>query len=140
MRWKLRSLLQAAIKNLVQTDFINKRCDGLVDGAPTSCAAGVWFEYGQGRCNQSLNNTGLQKIFPRINFQYSLRFSPAEYEYINHFFPARPDFPKNFVKGLKITLNGCFYLILMLKITIKFNAMHAQNSSKGVILKPIYNF
>ena len=31
-----------------------------------------------------------------------------EYEYVNHFSAVHPDFPKFYVKGLKITLNGCF--------------------------------
>ena len=53
-------------------------------------------------------NTGLQKNFPRINFQYSYSFSPAEYEYENQFFPSRLDFPENYDKGLKTNINGCF--------------------------------
>ena len=48
-----------------------------------------------------LNNTGLQKNFLRINFQYSYSFSPAEYEYESHFFPSRLDFPENYDRGLK---------------------------------------
>ena len=43
-----------------------------------------------------------------------IAFFPAEYEYANHFFPARPDFPKFYVKVLKITLKSFFYLVLML--------------------------
>ena len=35
--------------------------------------------------NSNKNNTGLQKI-PMVNFQYSVRFSPGEYEYENYFF------------------------------------------------------
>ena len=48
------------------------------------------------------------KKFPRICFKYSVSFSPAEYEYENHFFPARPVFLKSYVKSLKNTLNSCF--------------------------------
>ena len=54
------------------------------------------------------NYTGLQKNFPIINFQYSVSFSPAEYEYESHFFPLRLDFPNNYDKGLKIIKIGCF--------------------------------
>ena len=35
-------------------------------------------------------------------------FFPADYQYLNHFFLARPDLPEFYVKSLKITLNGCF--------------------------------
>ena len=35
-------------------------------------------------------------------------FFPAQYEYVNHFLPARPDFQKFYVTDLKITLNSCF--------------------------------
>ena len=35
-------------------------------------------------------------------------FFSAEYEYLNRFFPARPDFPKMYAKSIKNTLNGCF--------------------------------
>ena len=45
-----------------------------------------------------LNNTGLQKKFPTINFQYSVSFSTAEYEYETLFFLSRLDFPKNTTK------------------------------------------
>ena len=50
------------------------------------------------------------KLFqiPSRKVYHSDSFFPAEYEYVNHFFPARPDFPKFYVKGLKITLNSCF--------------------------------
>ena len=37
-----------------------------------------------------------------------IAFFPAEYEYVNHFFPAHPDFPKFGVEGLKITPNIYF--------------------------------
>ena len=73
------------------------------------------------------NNTGLQKKFPRMNLQDSVRFSHAEYEYVNHFFPARPDFPKFYVKVLKTTLNCCFYLVLMLEIT-KISMIYKRKS------------
>ena len=50
------------------------------------------------------------KLFqiPRRRNGHSDIIFPAEYEYVNRCFPARPDFPKFYVKGLKITLNGCF--------------------------------
>ena len=51
--------------------------------------------------------TDLQKKFPGINFQDSIRFSAAEYEYESRFFPSRPDFPKFYDKGLKINKIGC---------------------------------
>ena len=37
------------------------------------------------------DNTGLQKNFPTIIFQYSVRFYPTEYEYERHIFPSNPD-------------------------------------------------
>ena len=50
------------------------------------------------------------KLFqiPRRKVQHSDSFFSAEYEYVNHFCPARPDFPKIYVKVLKITLNSWF--------------------------------
>ena len=54
------------------------------------------------------NNNGLQKNYRKINFQYSVIFPPAEYEYENHFFPSRPDFPKFYDKCLKNNKIGCF--------------------------------
>ena len=47
------------------------------------------------------------KKFPRINFQDSVRFSSAEYEYESRFFPSRPDFPKFYDKDLNINKIGC---------------------------------
>ena len=62
---------------------------------------------------QSTDNTGLQKKkFPRIIFQFSVSFSPAEYEYENHFFQSRLDFSKKYDKGLKINKRDCFRLFL----------------------------
>ena len=56
---------------------------------------------------KSNDNTVLRKKFPRINVQYSVRFSPAEYEYESHFFTSRPDLPKFYDKGQKINKIGC---------------------------------
>ena len=50
--------------------------------------------------------TALQKK-PRINFQYSVSFSPAEYRYESHFLPSRPVFQKFYDKDLKINRIGC---------------------------------
>ena len=48
-----------------------------------------------GTCSEELiDNTGLQKNFPKINVQYLVSFSSAEYEYESHFFSSRLDFPK----------------------------------------------
>ena len=55
---------------------------------------------------KTFKNTGLQKI-PRINSQYSVSFSPAEYGYESHFFPSRPVFQKIYNKDLKINIIGC---------------------------------
>ena len=66
-------------------------------------------------------------------------FFPAECEYLNYFIPTRTDLPKFYVKGLKITPNGCFKIVLKLKITNSFDAKHAQCSSKGIFLTPMYN-
>ena len=71
-----------------------------------------------------LNNTDLPKNFPRINFQHSVSFSPAEYEYERHFFPLRPDFQKFYNKGLKINKIRCLWLVFMLKLTNNFNVLH----------------
>ena len=51
--------------------------------------------------------TVLQKKIPRIYFQYSVSFPPAEYEYVSHFFPSRPVLPKFYDEGLKINKIGC---------------------------------
>ena len=58
----------------------------------------------------SLHWPAFFKLFqiPRRWAQHSGTFFHADYEYLNHFFPARPDLPKFYVKSLKITLNGCF--------------------------------
>ena len=48
-----------------------------------------------------VDNTGLQKNFPRIRFQYSVSFFPAEFEYESHFLSSRPDFPKLHDEDLK---------------------------------------
>ena len=53
------------------------------------------------------NHWPAKKIFPRINFHTSVSFSPAEYKFESIFFPSRPDFPKNYDKGLKINKLGC---------------------------------
>ena len=45
---------------------------------------------------------------PGKRAHHSDSFFPAEYEYLNHFIPARPDHPKNCVDVLKITLDGCY--------------------------------
>ena len=59
-------------------------------------------------CSLYVNHyTGLQKNIPRMSFQYSLSFSPAEYEYESHFFPSRPAFPKFYDKGPRINKIGC---------------------------------
>ena len=49
-----------------------------------------------------------KKSDPKKKIHHSDRFSPAEYEYVNRFFLARPDFPKFHVKDPKITLSSCF--------------------------------
>ena len=50
------------------------------------------------KTRETIDNTGLQKKLPGTNFQYSVSFSPAEYENESHFFPSRPDFPKFYDK------------------------------------------
>ena len=76
------------------------------------------------------------KLFqiPWRRAHHSERLFPAEYEYLNNFFPARPNLKKFHVEGLKITLNACLYLVLMLKITNNFNVMHAYSDSKWIYL------
>ena len=56
----------------------------------------------------SIHYTGLQKKFPKINFRYSISFSPAEYESESNFFLSRPDLTKFYDKGLKINKIRCF--------------------------------
>ena len=69
----------------------------------------IWLFHIEKRQKSYQNHyTGLQKNFPRINFQYPVSFSPSEFEYESHFFPSRLDFPKNYDKGLKINKIGCF--------------------------------
>ena len=48
------------------------------------------------------------KKFPRINFQYSVNFSPAEYKYECLFFPSRLDFPKKIWQRSKNQQNMLF--------------------------------
>ena len=55
-----------------------------------------------------INYTSLQKNFPRLNFPYSVIFSPAEYEYERHVFTSRLDFPQKYDEGLKNNKIGCF--------------------------------
>ena len=76
------------------------------------------------RLTVSGNNTGLQKKFPRTNFQDSVMFSPAEYEYESRLFPSRPDFPKFYDKGLNINKIGCLQVVFLLKLTNKINVLH----------------
>ena len=64
------------------------------------------------------------KKSPRIIFQYSLSFFPAEYEYESHFFLSRPDFPKLCDKGLKIKEKGCLQVVFIQKLTNKENVLH----------------
>ena len=52
------------------------------------------------------------KKIPKINFQCSVSFSPAEREYENHFFPSLPDFLQFNDKGLKINKIGFYRLCL----------------------------
>ena len=51
-------------------------------------------------------------------------FFPDEYECVNHFFPARPDFPKFYVKDLKITQKYLFLYSFNAEDNKNFNAMH----------------
>ena len=72
----------------------------------------------------NLANTGMQKKITILSFQYSVSFSPAEYEYVSHFFQCRPDFPKFYDKGLIINKTGCLQVVFMLKLTNKLNFLH----------------
>ena len=54
-----------------------------------------------------IDNTGLLKKIPSINFQYSDKFSPAKYEFDTNFFPSHPDSLKFYDKGLKINKICC---------------------------------
>ena len=57
----------------------------------------------------SLDNTSLQKEFPRSNFPYSVSFSSAEKDYESHFFASHTDVPKFYDKGVKINKISCAY-------------------------------
>ena len=77
--------------------------------------------------NDKLHWPAFFKLFriPRRRAHHSDSFFPADYEYLNHFFPARRDLSKFYVNSLKITLYSYFQLVVMLKIANNFNAMHA---------------
>ena len=49
----------------------------------------------------------LQKKSQELFFQYSVTFSPAEYDYESHFFSSRPDFTNFYDKGLKFNKIRC---------------------------------
>ena len=57
-----------------------------------------------------LHRPAFFKLFQiaRRRAHYSGSFFPADFEYLDHFFPARPDLPNFFVKSLKITLMAVF--------------------------------
>ena len=59
-----------------------------------------------------VNNTGLHFLnffkFQEEDLIILVAFFPDDYEYLNHFLPARQYLPKFHVKSLKFTLNGCF--------------------------------
>ena len=61
-------------------------------------------------CQETLYWPAFLKLFqiPRRKAQHSGSSIHADYEYLNHFFPAHPDLPKFYVKYLKITLYSCF--------------------------------
>ena len=44
--------------------------------------------------SEHTNVADLLRKIPRIMFQYSGSFCPAEYGYESQFFPSRPNFPK----------------------------------------------
>ena len=91
--------------------------------------------------DHTYNYTGLQKKISMINFQYSVSFSPAEYEYTSHFFASRPDFPKFYNKGLKINKIGCLEVVFMLKLNNKFDVLHTWSVSQVYfsLLSPFWN-
>ena len=72
----------------------------------------------KGMQNNFIPRTGLHwpaflKLFqiqiPRRRAHHSGTFFPGDhYEYLNHFFPARRDLSKLYVKTLEITLKSCF--------------------------------
>ena len=63
---------------------------------------------------QRLDWPAFLKLFQilRRRTYHSDNFFPAEYEYLYHFFLARPDLPNFYVKCLKITLNGSFFSVI----------------------------
>ena len=80
------------------------------------------------------------KKSPRIKFQYSVSYSPAEYESTNHFFPSRPDFQKNYDECLKINKIACLWVVFMLKLTKKFNVLRTWSVFSGNMVHPYVQF
>ena len=82
------------------------------------------------RSGGCIGNISLACIFekfqiPKRRAHHPGSLFPDDYEYLNQFSPARPDIPKFYVKSLKITLYGCFQLVLILMIANNFKVMHA---------------
>ena len=61
--------------------------------------------------------------FPRKNFQHSVMFSPAEYEYECHF-SITSRFSEMFKQRRINKKKGCLQVVSMLKVTNKFNVLH----------------
>ena len=57
------------------------------------------------RCCRNLSLACIVQIFINLNriAHYFDSFFPEEYEYLDNLFPTRPDLPKFYVEGLKIT-------------------------------------
>ena len=69
-----------------------------------------WHNCFDKRYYQLLHWPAFFKLFQilRIRAHHSGSFLPADYEYQNHFFLARQDLPKFYVKSLKVVQSGCF--------------------------------
>ena len=109
---------------LHELPFLSSRCLFDEKNLQFSNEVSLFFQYFHIECKHcveiysgkvSLNSKlfhwpAFLKLFqtPRRKVHHSDSFFPAEYEYVNHFFLARQDSPKLYVKDLKITLNSCF--------------------------------
>ena len=86
------------------------------------------------------HNTGLQTKIQGINFQFSVSFYSADYEYERHFFSSRPDFPRFHDKGLKINKIICLQVVFMMKLTNRLNVLLTWSVSQGILFTLMHNF
>ena len=69
---------------------------------------------------------------PRLNFQCSVTFSPAIYEYESLFSPSRSNLSNFYNKGLKINKTGDLYAVFKLKLANKINVLQTWSVSQKI--------